>query len=97
MEGIKFVDKRDYSSFQVYYHLKAQEPRNNAHYLPILGVLEKNYLGQIVDTINHDYDNQMFWFKNNSHKALKFFFEKEFNVNRETFSYLSDNVVNIQL
>lgn len=96
-ESLKFVDNLNFTSFVVAYQFRNQKIKNSAHFLPVIGVQEQDYYGNIINTTCQQGANECFWFQNKAINSNQFFLEQDFYMNKMNFCFFLENGCNKEI
>ena len=96
-ESLKFVDNLNFTSSVVAYQFRNQKIKNSAHFLPVIGVQEQDYYGNIINTTCQQGANECFWFQNKAINSNQFFLEQDFYMNKMNFCFFLENGCNKEI
>ncbi|MCQ2818850.1 MAG: hypothetical protein MJ252_16415 [archaeon] len=86
----KFVESEKHSILEVIYRIKGNTISNTGKELKVIGIVERNPKGIIINTLGVSYFDK-FWFTNVSNHKNEFYYEQDMNSNKEIYMrYLSN-------
>ena len=91
--GFKF-EKQKLPIFQVFYKFKSfNECSYKVKFIPVIGIVEKNYKGNIEYSIFNDVKSEIFWFKNLFTNNNNYLIDLNYNLKlcKELISYVKNN------